>query len=88
MSLNRYESALLLMLQKKANIPVSLTIKIPSHSVESNSHLKDTEGDDFVTINVLSMNRDIRTDYSDNHFKFKVKMDLKLPYLNLHSTWI
>lgn len=74
--------------KRKANIPVSLTIKIPSHSVESNSHLKDTEGDDFVTINVLSMNRDIRTDYSDNHFKFKVKMDLKLPYLNLHSTWI
>ncbi|HDR3648617.1 MULTISPECIES: spore germination protein GerSC [Bacillus] len=78
MSLNRYESALLLMLQKKANIPVSLTMKIPSHSVESNSHLKDTEGEDFVSINVLSMNRDIRTDYSDNHFKFNVKMDFKI----------
>lgn len=78
MSLNRYESALLLMLQKKANIPVALTMKIPSHSVESNSHLKDTEGEDFVSINVLSMNRDIRTGYSDNHFKFNVKMDLKI----------
>ena len=43
MSLNRYESALLL-LQKKANTPVSLTLKIPSTSVESNSDLKDTDG--------------------------------------------
>ena len=78
MSLNRYESALLLLLQKKANTPVSLTLKIPSTSVESNSDLKDTDGGDFVTINVLSMNRDIHTDYSDNHFKFHVKMDLKI----------
>lgn len=78
MSLNRYESALLLLLQKKANTPVSLTLKIPSTSVESNSDLKDTDGGDFVTINVLSMNRDILTDYSDNHFKFNVKMNLKI----------
>ena len=78
MSLNRYESALLLLLQKKANTPVSLTLKIPSTSVESNSDLKDTDGGDFVTINVLSMDRDIHTDYSDNHFKFHVKMDLKI----------
>lgn len=78
MSLNRYESALLLMLQKKANIPVSLTLKIPSHSVESNSHRKDTEGDDFVTINVLNMNRDIHTGYSDNQFKFNIAMDFKV----------
>jgi hypothetical protein len=35
--------------------------------------LKDTDGGDFVTINVLSMNRDIHTDYSDNHFKFHCK---------------
>ena len=87
MSLNRYESALLLLLQKKANTPVS-PLKIPSTSVESNSDLKDTDGGDFVTINVLSMNRDIHTDYSDNHFKIHVKMDLKLLSLNLHSIWI
>ncbi|HDR6310006.1 TPA: Ger(x)C family spore germination protein [Bacillus cereus] len=78
MSLNRYESALLLIFQRKANIPVSLTLKIPSNSVESNSHRKDTEGDDFVTINVLSMNRDIHTGYSDNHFKFNIAMDFKV----------
>lgn len=40
MSLNRYESALLLLLQKKANTPVSLTMKMPSDLVESNSALK------------------------------------------------
>ena len=78
MSLNRYESALLLLLQKKANTPVSLTLKIPSTLVESNSDLKDTDGGDFVTINVLSMNRDIHTAYSDNRFKFNVKMNLKI----------
>lgn len=78
MSLNRYESALLLMVQKKANIPVSLTMKIPSNLVESNSHLKDTKGDDFITINVFSMSHDIGTDYSDNRFKFNIKMDLKI----------
>ncbi|QQN81944.1 Ger(x)C family spore germination protein [Bacillus toyonensis] len=78
MSLNRYESALLLLLQKKANTPVSLTMKILSTRVESNSNLKDTEGNDFVTINVLSMNRNIRSGYSDNHFKFNIKMNLKI----------
>ncbi|PGB06617.1 spore gernimation protein [Bacillus toyonensis] len=78
MSLNRYESVLLLLLQKKANTPVSLTMKIPSTRVESNSNLKDTEGNDFVTINVLSMNRNIRSGYSDNRFKFNIKMNLKI----------
>ncbi|AKR10465.1 Ger(x)C family spore germination protein [Bacillus cereus] len=78
MSLNRDESALLLMLQKKSNTPVSLTMKIPSDSVESNNHLKDTKGNDFVTINVLSVNRDIGTGYIDNHFTFNIKMNLKV----------
>ena len=53
-------------------------MKIPSTLVESNSDLKDTDGGDFVTINVLSMNRDIHTAYSDNRFKFNVKMNLKI----------
>lgn len=64
--------------KKKANTPVSLTMKIPSTQVESNSDLKDTEGKDFVTINVLNMNRDIHTGYSDNRFKFNIKMDFKV----------
>ncbi|MBS9802091.1 Ger(x)C family spore germination protein [Bacillus toyonensis] len=78
MSLNRYESALLLMLQKKANTPVSLTMKIPSASVESNGNLKETEGDDFVTINVLTVKRNIDTGYNDNHFRFNTKMNFNV----------
>ncbi|MGE7889455.1 Ger(x)C family spore germination protein [Bacillus cereus] len=78
MSLNRYESALLLMLQKKANTPVSLTMKIPSTSVESNGNLKETEGDDFVTINVLTVKRNIDTGYNDNHFRFNTKMNFNI----------
>ncbi|MFC9447985.1 Ger(x)C family spore germination protein [Bacillus cereus] len=78
MSLNRYESALLLMLQKKANTPVSLTMKIPSTSVESNGNLKETEGEDFVTINVLTVKRNIDTGYNDNHFQFNTKMNFNV----------
>lgn len=78
MSLNRYESVLLLMLQKKANTPVSLTMKIPSTSVESNGNLKETEGEDFVTINVLTVKRNIDTGYNDNHFQFNTKMNFNV----------
>ncbi|GAB6424944.1 spore germination protein GerSC [Bacillus luti] len=78
MSLDRYESALLLLLQKKANTPVSLTMKMPSDSVESNSALKDTDGGDFVTINVLTMKRMIGNDYNDNRFQFNIKMNFNI----------
>ncbi|EEK77954.1 Spore germination protein [Bacillus cereus R309803] len=78
MSLNRYESALLLLLQKKANTPVSLTMKMPSDLVESNSALKDTDGGDFITINVLTMKRMIGTGYNDNRFQFNIKMNFNI----------
>ncbi|HGH7181063.1 TPA: Ger(x)C family spore germination protein [Bacillus luti] len=78
MSLDRYESALLLLLQKKANTPVSLTMKMPSDLVESNSALKDTDGGDFITINVLTMKRMIGTGYSDNRFQFNIKMNFNI----------
>ncbi|PEX90693.1 spore germination protein [Bacillus cereus] len=77
MSLNRHESTPLI-LQKKANIPVSLTMHIPSAPVTSNNHLKDTKGKDFITINVLSINRYINTGYNDNHFKFNVEINLNV----------
>ncbi len=64
--------------KKKANTPVSLTMQIPSASVENNSDLTDTEGSDFVTINVLSINRDIGTDYGDNRFKFNIKLNFNI----------
>ncbi|HDX9627470.1 TPA: Ger(x)C family spore germination protein [Bacillus cereus] len=78
MSLNRYESALLLMLQEKANTPVSLTMHIPSAPVKNNNRLKDTKEKDFITINVFSINRYINTGYNDNHFKFNVGMNLNV----------
>ncbi|HEK9100719.1 Ger(x)C family spore germination protein [Bacillus pfraonensis] len=77
MSLNRTESALLLMLQKEAIPPVSLTIHIPSAPVATHSSLRNTKGKDFVTINVLDINRDISTRYNGNHFVFDMKMKLK-----------
>lgn len=78
MSLDRYESALLLLLQKKANTPVSLTMKMPSDLVESNSALKDTDGGDFITINVLTIKRMMGTGYSDNRFQFNIKMNFNI----------
>ncbi|KAB2439444.1 Ger(x)C family spore germination protein [Bacillus luti] len=78
MSLDRYESALLLLLQKKANTPVSLTMKMPSDLVESNSALKDTDGGDFITINVLTMKRMVGTGYRDNRFQFNIKMNFNI----------
>lgn len=77
MSLNRPESALLLMLQKEAIPPVSLTIHIPSAPVAIQGSLRNTKGKDFVTINVLDINRDISTRYNGNHFVFDMKMKLK-----------
>lgn len=60
------------------NILVLFILKIFFILVESNSDLKDIDGGDFVIINVFSMNCDIYIDYSDNYFKFYVKMDLKI----------
>ncbi|MEN1937535.1 Ger(x)C family spore germination protein [Paenibacillus sp. 102] len=77
MSLNRPESALLLMLQKEAIPPVSLTIHMPSVPVAIQGSLRNTKGKDFVTINVLDINRDISTRYNGNHFVFDMKMKLK-----------
>ncbi|MCI0763730.1 Ger(x)C family spore germination protein [Bacillus sp. TL12] len=78
MSLNRTESALLLMLQKEATPPVSLTIRIPSAAVAIPSSLRNTKEKGFVTINVLDINRDISTRYNGNHFVFDIKMKLKV----------
>ncbi|HHT7188352.1 TPA: Ger(x)C family spore germination protein [Bacillus cereus] len=78
MSLNRYESALLLILQKKTNIPVSLTMHFPSAPVKSNNRLKNTKGKDFISINVLRIDRNVDTSYNDNHFKFNIGMNLNV----------
>ncbi|WP_027414961.1 Ger(x)C family spore germination protein [Aneurinibacillus terranovensis] len=78
MSLNRRESALLLMLQKKANFPVSLTMRLPSVPFKKIDSLKNIKGTDYVTVNVASMNLDLSTHYNENHFVFDVKMKLNV----------
>lgn len=76
MSLNRQESALLLMLQKDAKMPVSLTIRVPSKSFETQYSLRNVRGSGFITINVISMKQKIRTKYDKGQFAFDVNMKL------------
>ncbi|MFD6442403.1 Ger(x)C family spore germination C-terminal domain-containing protein, partial [Peribacillus sp. NPDC060186] len=78
MSLNRRESALLLMLQKKGKLPISLTISMPSVPFETKNTNKNVKNRDFVTININRINRDLSTGYNKNHFSFDVKMKLNI----------
>ncbi|MDP1471815.1 Ger(x)C family spore germination protein [Priestia megaterium] len=78
MSLNRQESAFLLLLQKKATMPVSLTIRIPSKTVETQHSPQNIKGSNFITINVLGMDQKIKTHYDRDHFVFDVKMKLNV----------
>lgn len=78
MSLNRRESTMLLMLQKNAQLPISLTIRLPSVPFKIENSRENVKGKDFVTINVMSMGRDIVTRYDQNHFAFDVKMRLSI----------
>lgn len=78
MSLDRQESALLLMLQKKAKMPVSLTIRIPSDSFETKYSPRNVRGSDFITINVISMKQKVKTHYNRDQFAFDVKMKLNV----------
>ncbi len=77
-SLNRQESALLLMLKKNVNPPVSLTMPIYAKRVEADSSLRDSKGKDFITINVQDIKRDLSTRYDRNHFVFNIKLNLKI----------
>ncbi|ARJ21399.1 spore gernimation protein XB [Bacillus mycoides] len=77
-SLNRHESALLLMLKNKVNPPVSLTMPIYAKRVETDSSLKNSRGKDFITINVQDIKRDLSTRYDRNHFVFNIKLDLNI----------
>ncbi|WCK55632.1 Ger(x)C family spore germination protein [Aneurinibacillus sp. Ricciae_BoGa-3] len=76
LSLDRRESALLLMLQKKEELPVSLTMQLPSASLKKSNFLKNIKGRDFVTVDVTRLNRNISTGHDGSHFTFDVKMTL------------
>jgi Ger(x)C family germination protein len=78
MSLNRRESTLLLMLQKKAQTPISLTFRMPSLSWKTPNARENVKGTDFVTITIHELSRSISTDYEKNHFLFDVKMNLDI----------
>ncbi len=78
MSLNRLDSAILLMLQKKAVMPVTVTMHIPPLPFKSHNCCNNLKGKDFVTINVVSMRRDLLTRYNRDHFVFDVKMKLNV----------
>lgn len=78
MSLNRRESALLLMLQKKAKLPVSLTIRMPPPSLKTSNIGKNGKDTDFVTVNIVGLSRSISTHYKKNRFSFDVKMNLEI----------
>ncbi|MFC3885848.1 Ger(x)C family spore germination protein [Bacillus songklensis] len=78
MSLNRRESSLLLMLQKKTQTPISLTVRMPSLSLKIQNVRQNGEGSDFVTINIHRLRHSISTDYEKNHFSFDVKMNLDI----------
>jgi hypothetical protein len=75
-ALNRRESAWLLMLQKKAKLPVSFTTRLPSASLKKSNFHKNIKGRDFISVNVTRLNRDLSTDYDSGHFTFDVKMKL------------
>ncbi|AMA72999.1 MULTISPECIES: Ger(x)C family spore germination protein [Aneurinibacillus] len=76
LSLTRRESALLLILQDEAKLPVSLTIRMPPGSFKTLNFRENVKGTNFVTINVNKINRRISTNYRKNHFSFDVKMKL------------
>jgi Ger(x)C family germination protein len=78
MSLNRRESSLLLMLQKKEQTPISLTVRMPPLSLKTQNVRQTGKGTDFVTINIHRLRRSISTDYEKNHFSFDVKMNLDI----------
>jgi Ger(x)C family germination protein len=78
MSLNRRESALLLMLQKEARLPVSLTIRMPPPSLKTLNVRKNRKEPGFITVNIVGLSRSISTHYKKNRFSFDVKMNLEI----------
>lgn len=78
MSLNRRESLLLLMLQNKINTPVSVTMKLPVHSIEKPSTIKNKTGKKYVKMNIQRIKRNITTYYRDKHFIFDTALDLNI----------
>ncbi|MFT9848757.1 Ger(x)C family spore germination protein [Aneurinibacillus sp. REN35] len=78
MSLNRRESILLHILQKKEEAPVTLTMQLPSLSIKSKNTVMNKKGAEFVTVNINKIKRTISTHYKKGRFYFDIAMRLDL----------
>ncbi|MDN9010373.1 Ger(x)C family spore germination protein [Brevibacillus laterosporus] len=76
MSLNRRENLYLLMLQHKANTPISYTISVPTASFSQGQSSGKAKKEGFVTVNIQQVKPKIETSYQDNQFVFKVHLEM------------
>ncbi|WCN39518.1 Ger(x)C family spore germination protein [Aneurinibacillus uraniidurans] len=78
LSLNRHESALLLMLQKSEHPPVSFTMRMPSFSFKTPNPLQNKKGTDFISVDVYKVKRKISVTHEHNHFSFMVQLEMNV----------
>ncbi|MEV2910619.1 Ger(x)C family spore germination protein [Paenibacillus larvae] len=72
-SLSRRESALLLMLQRKAYMPLSLTLTMPTEDL-----LENKNGKGFITMTVFNTKRKVKTRFSQGQFVFDVHLKMEV----------
>lgn len=75
LSLNRRENLYLLMLQRKANTPISYTISVPTATFSQGQSGKEKK-EGFVTMNIQEIRPRIVTSYQDNQFVFTVNLKM------------
>ncbi|BAU28282.1 Ger(x)C family germination protein [Aneurinibacillus soli] len=78
LSLDRHESALLLMLQKSEHPPVSFTMHMPPFSFKTPNPLQNKKGTDFTSIDVYKAKRKISITHEHNHFSFIVQLEMNV----------
>ncbi|WP_083208693.1 Ger(x)C family spore germination protein [Brevibacillus laterosporus] len=76
LSLNRRENLYLLMLQRKAKIPISYTIAVPTASFSQGQSSGKAKKEGFVTVNIQRLKPKIETSYQDNQFVFTVHLEM------------
>ncbi|MDT2311645.1 Ger(x)C family spore germination protein [Paenibacillus larvae] len=76
-SLSRRESAFMVMLQRKANMPLSITLTMPTE-FKRPSLLKNISGKDFITMTVFNTKRKVKTRFSQGQFAFDVHLKMEV----------
>lgn len=71
-SLNLQETTLLLLLQKKVQNPITLTLQMPGDKLDAKEALR------YVSINIEDVAYDIKTRYRNDRFAFDIKMDMDI----------